>query len=142
MRNHKNFVPRMWWLRTLDVLASLGVLVVALPAMVLTFLAIRLEDGWRAPVLCTQKRVGLDGRTFNAIKFRSTRPDACGNPRITRVGAVIRQLGIDELPLLLNALHGEVSLIMKKDRSLRWGFLRDLAIIVGLVLLGIVIGTR
>ena len=53
---------------------------------------------------------------------------------------MIRLLCIDQLPQLLNVLRGEVSLIMKKDRSLRpW---RDLAFIVGLVLLGIVIGTR
>jgi len=122
--------------RTLDVLAALAVLALGAPLMLATVIAIKLEDGWRAPAIYKQRRVGLDGRTFDAIKFRTM----CG-PRVTRVGTVIRQLSIDELPLLLNVLRGEVSLIMEKDRSLRCSW-RALAIIVGLVLLGIVIGTR
>jgi lipopolysaccharide/colanic/teichoic acid biosynthesis glycosyltransferase len=69
------------------VLASLVVLEVAAPFMLLTALAIKLEDGWHAPVLYTQRRVGLAGHTFNLIKFRSMRPDAYGHPGITRVGA-------------------------------------------------------
>ena len=96
--------------RTFDLLAILGVLTLVAPCMLLTLIAIKVEDGWLAPVLCTQKRVGLDGRTFNAIKFRSTRPDAYGNPRITRVGAVIRKLCIDELPKLFNVLRGQMRL--------------------------------
>jgi lipopolysaccharide/colanic/teichoic acid biosynthesis glycosyltransferase len=105
--------------------------------MLLTVIAIKHEDGWQAPVFYKQVRVGLDGRTFNAIKFRTIR-----GPRVTRVGAVIRQTRIDELPVLLNVLRGEVSLILKNDRSPRPSAWRDLAIIAGLMLLGIVIGTR
>jgi len=123
--------------RTLDMVATLAVLGLAAPFMLLTVIAIKREDGWRAPAIHKQSRVGLDGCTFDAIKFRTMR-----GPRVTRVGTVIRQLRIDELPLLLNVLRGEVSLILKKDRSLRWApsAWRDLVIIVGLVLLGIVIG--
>jgi hypothetical protein len=127
--------------RTLDVLATLGVLMLVAPSILLTVIAIKLEDGWCAPAFCTQRRVGLDGRTFDAIKFRTVR-----GPRLTRVGTVIRQHRIDHLPLLLNVLRGEVSLIMRKDRILRWAPTAwrglFLAIIVALVLLGIVIGTR
>jgi lipopolysaccharide/colanic/teichoic acid biosynthesis glycosyltransferase len=88
--------------------------------MLLTVLAIKLEDGWRAPALYSQKRVGLGGRTFNVHKFRSMRQDAelngaqwaqRGDPRVTRVGAVIRKLRIDELPQIFNVLRGHMSFV-------------------------------
>jgi lipopolysaccharide/colanic/teichoic acid biosynthesis glycosyltransferase len=88
--------------------------------MLLTVLAIKLEDGWRAPALYSQRRVGLGGRTFNVIKFRSMRQDAELNgvqwaqledPRVTRVGAVIRKLRIDELPQIFNVLRGQMSFV-------------------------------
>jgi sugar transferase (PEP-CTERM system associated) len=106
--------------RMLDLLASIGVLAVAAPFMLLTVLAIKLEDGWRAPTLYSQQRVGLAGRTFNVIKFRSMRQDAELNgaqwaqqrdPRITRVGAVIRKLRIDELPQIFTVLRGHMSFV-------------------------------
>jgi lipopolysaccharide/colanic/teichoic acid biosynthesis glycosyltransferase len=83
-------------------------------------LAIKLEDGWRAPTLYSQARVGLAGRTFNVIKFRSMRQDAelngaqwaqRGDPRITHVGAIIRKLRIDELPQIFNVLRGHMSFV-------------------------------
>ena len=88
--------------------------------MLLTALAIKLEDGWSAPVLYRQARVGLGGRAFNVLKFRSMRTDAELNgaqwaqhadPRVTRVGAVIRKLRIDELPQILNVLRGHMSFV-------------------------------
>jgi sugar transferase (PEP-CTERM system associated) len=106
--------------RALDVLASLAVLVVALPAMVLTFLAIKIEDGWQAPALYRQARVGLGGKVFKVLKFRSMRQDAEQNgvqwaqhadPRVTRVGAIIRKLRIDELPQVFNVLRGHMSFV-------------------------------
>jgi sugar transferase (PEP-CTERM system associated) len=106
--------------RILDLLASIGVLTLAAPFMLLTVMAIKLEDGWRAPTLYSQARVGLAGRTFNVIKFRSMRQDAelngavwaqRGDPRITRVGAVIRKLRIDELPQIFNVLRGHMSFV-------------------------------
>jgi sugar transferase (PEP-CTERM system associated) len=111
---------RLFSSRVLDVLASLAVLVVALPAMALTFLAIRIEDGWQAPVLYRQARVGLDGQLFEVLKFRSMRQDAELNgaqwaqdadPRVTRVGAIIRKLRIDELPQVFNVLRGHMSFV-------------------------------
>ena len=111
---------RLFSSRALDLLASLGVLVVALPAMVLTFFAIKLEDGWHAPALYRQARVGLGGKVFKVLKFRSMRQDAELNgaqwaqhadPRITRVGAIIRKLRIDELPQVINVLRGHMSFV-------------------------------
>jgi sugar transferase (PEP-CTERM system associated) len=106
--------------RVLDLIASLGVLVVALPAMVLTFLAIKIEDGWQAPAVYRQARVGLGGQAFRLLKFRSMRQDAEMNgaqwaqhadPRVTHVGAIIRKLRIDELPQVFNVLRGHMSFV-------------------------------
>ena len=111
---------RLFSSRTLDVLASITVLALAAPFMLLTVAAIKLEDGWSAPTLYSQRRVGLGGRTFSVIKFRSMRQDAelngaqwaqHGDPRITRVGAVIRKLRIDELPQVFNVLRGHMSFV-------------------------------
>ena len=111
---------RLFSSRALDLCASLGVLVVALPAMMLTFIAIKIEDGWRAPALYRQARVGLGGRVFKVLKFRSMRQDAELNgaqwaqhadPRVTRVGAIIRKLRIDELPQVFNVLSGNMSFV-------------------------------
>ena len=111
---------RLFSSRALDVLASLAVLVVALPAMVLTFFAIKIEDGWHAPALYRQERVGLGGRPFRVLKFRSMRQDAelngaqwaqHGDPRVTRVGAIIRKLRIDELPQVFNVLRSHMSFV-------------------------------
>jgi len=93
---------------------------VALPLMLVTALAILLEDGWRAPVLYRQRRVGRYGEHFDVLKFRSMRVDAerdgavwaaPDDPRNTRVGHYIRKTRIDELPQLVNVLRGEMSLV-------------------------------
>ena len=75
--------------RGFDVLASLGLLLVASPFMLLAVLAIKLEDGLRAPLFYRQRRVGQHGRIFDVLKFRSMRVDAeksarSGPPRTTR----------------------------------------------------------
>jgi len=80
---------------------------------------ILIESG--APILYLQERVGLNGRLFNVIKFRSMRVDAeedgtprwasAGDARVTRVGRVIRKLRIDELPQLFSVLAGSMSLV-------------------------------
>ncbi len=111
---------RLFSSRMLDLGASVAVLIVSLPVILLTVVAIKMEDGWRAPALYSQRRVGLGGREFNVIKFRSMRLDAELNgaqwaqrsdPRVTRVGAIIRKLRIDELPQILNVLRGHMSFI-------------------------------
>jgi sugar transferase (PEP-CTERM system associated) len=107
--------------RALDLFASSLILAASLPVVLLTAVAIKLEDGWRAPVFYRQARVGLAGRTFDILKFRSMRTDAeCGgsalwakkrDSRVTRVGALIRKLRIDELPQVFNVLRGNMSFI-------------------------------
>ena len=105
--------------RCFDLAASSILLLAALPVMTVTALLIALEDG--APIFYRQERVGLGGRVFRVIKFRSMRRDAekdgkprwavSGDDRVTRVGRVIRKLRIDELPQIFNVLKGEMSLV-------------------------------
>jgi len=105
----------------LDVTASVGLLALALPVILATIVAIKLEDGWRAPVFYRQERVGLGGCTFNLLKFRSMGIDAEADgearwaaqhdPRVTRVGAVIRKLRVDELPQIINVLRGDMCVV-------------------------------
>ncbi len=107
--------------RAFDILTSLALMLITWPFMLLTALAIMLEDGPRAPVLYRQRRVGLDAQDFEVLKFRSMRVDAegdgqarwatGGDDRITRVGRFIRKLRIDELPQILNVLRGDMSFV-------------------------------
>ncbi|KQQ32521.1 hypothetical protein ASF61_15730 [Duganella sp. Leaf126] len=105
--------------RSFDLAASACIGVATMPLMVLTALAIRLEDG--GPVFYQQERVGRDNRLFQVLKFRSMRIDAEGDgtptwateddPRITRVGRCLRKLRIDELPQMLNVFRGDMSFV-------------------------------
>lgn len=106
--------------RLIDMLAALVLLAVTWPLMLLTVIAIKLEDGFSAPVLYSQERVGLNGRIFRVHKFRSMRIDAekggavwaqKDDDRITRVGRVIRKVRIDELPQIFNVLKGEMAFV-------------------------------
>ena len=112
---------RLFSARTLDIVASVLILTVSLPVMILSAVAILVEDGWRAPVFYRQARVGGAGRSFELLKFRSMRRDAETNgqarwaqkddPRVTCVGVVMRKLRIDELPQILNVFRGNMSLV-------------------------------
>ncbi|MDE1999587.1 MAG: exopolysaccharide biosynthesis polyprenyl glycosylphosphotransferase, partial [Burkholderiales bacterium] len=105
--------------RIFDVLSSLTLLLIASPVMLITMIAIKLES--KGPVIYRQERVGLGGRTFMCLKFRSMRTDAekdgvavwatKNDSRITRVGAFIRKTRIDELPQLISVLKGEMSMV-------------------------------
>jgi exopolysaccharide biosynthesis polyprenyl glycosylphosphotransferase len=104
--------------RLRDVTGSLLLLFLTLPLCLLVACLIKLES--RGPVMYRQERVGLHGKVFTLLKFRSMRVDAeaagpCWaterDPRITRVGAFIRAQRIDELPQLLNVLRGDMSLV-------------------------------
>ena len=104
--------------RVRDVVGSVVLLMVTLPLIALTACLIRLDSA--GPVFYRQDRVGLHRRTFKLLKFRSMRTDAEAtgprwaaqrDPRLTRVGAVIRLCRIDELPQLVNVLRGEMSLV-------------------------------
>jgi sugar transferase (PEP-CTERM system associated) len=119
----------------IDIVASLILLTLSLPFMLVTAIAIKLEDGWHASVLYSQERVGLGGRPFKLLKFRSMRVDAesdgearwaeKNDPRVTRVGAVIRKLRIDELPQIINVLRGDMCFV--GPRPERPKFVADLA---------------
>lgn len=105
--------------RLLDLSLSLSLLVVTLPFMALTAIAILLETG--RPILYSQTRVGLLGKEFRIYKFRSMRQDAekdgkaiwasANDSRVTRVGAFIRNTRLDELPQLYNVIKGDMSIV-------------------------------
>jgi Undecaprenyl-phosphate glucose phosphotransferase len=105
--------------RTFDLAFGCGALLVALPAMAVISLAVWITSGW--PVLYRQERMGLDGRRFQMLKFRTMRTDAeadsgprwavPGDRRRTRLGAFLRAWSLDELPQLFNVLRGEMSLV-------------------------------
>ena len=106
--------------RVVDIVASLGLLTVAWPFMLLTALAIMLESGVKAPIFYRQIRVGEQSKNFGVMKFRSMRTDAEKNgaqwaqkddDRITRVGRFIRKCRIDELPQIFNVLKGDMSFV-------------------------------
>ena len=113
--------PFQQWLgRAFDVLVSTALLILTLPLMLLAVLAIRIEDGWSAPVFYRQRRVGRHGQPFEVLKFRSMRVNAetggavwaaPNDPRITKVGAFIRLSRIDELPQLINVLRNDMSFV-------------------------------
>ena len=121
--------PPWWAKRALDyVAATIGLLVLS-PVLVLIAIAIKLDSP--GPVLFRQTRVGRDGRTFRMLKFRSMVVDAearlaelealneangpffkmTDDPRVTRVGRVLRRFCIDELPQLVNVVAGDMSLV-------------------------------
>ena len=115
--------------RLLDVVVGALALVAAMPIIVLATVAIVLTDG--RPILYRQVRVGRDGRRFHVLKLRTMYADAekqlhllhdqnertgplfkiAKDPRITKVGRLLRGAGFDELPQLWNVLRGEMSLV-------------------------------
>ena len=115
--------------RVLDLVLSLAVAIVTLPLWVAIVIAIKLDSP--GPVFFVQDRVGLNGRHFRCFKFRSMmvnaeamldemrrRGDVTGlvfkirnDPRVTRVGRLLRKSSLDELPQLINVLKGEMSLV-------------------------------
>ncbi len=105
--------------RGFDLGIGLALLFLALPVLLLTAVAVMLDSG--RPVLYRQERVGKGGRVFTLYKFRSMVADAepggiscwarADDPRVTRVGRVIRRTHIDELPQILNVLRGDMALV-------------------------------
>jgi exopolysaccharide biosynthesis polyprenyl glycosylphosphotransferase len=115
--------------RLVDLVVSAAGLIVLMPLFVAIALSIRLDDG--APVLFRQRRVGLQGRSFDVVKFRTMTRDAesrraelaerneiagrafkiTDDPRVTRAGRLLRRTSLDELPQLWNVLRGEMSLV-------------------------------
>ena len=105
--------------RYIDVGVSVFGLVITLPVLLITAVAIKLDS--EGNVLFRQKRLGKDGKEFTIYKFRSMFMNAektgsgqysfKGDPRVTRVGKIIRATSIDELPQFLNIIKGDMSLI-------------------------------
>ena len=115
--------------RLADLVIAGGALIILSPVFALIALRIRLLDG--GPVIFRQTRVGLQGRRFGLLKFRTMQRDAearlaeleelnevsgrafklTDDPRLTRSGRFLRRTGLDELPQLWNVLHGEMSLV-------------------------------
>src|SRR5579872_4849660 len=119
--------------RALDITVALGVLIFALPLLIVIAVLVRVQDGGRA--VFAHERIGRNGRTFKCLKFRSMVLDADrrlaelldsdpfaraewerdhklkNDPRITRVGAFLRRSSLDELPQLFNVLRGDMSIV-------------------------------
>ena len=105
--------------RPFDLAAATLGLVLAAPLMALIALAIRLDS--KGAAIYRQRRVGLGGAEFDLLKFRTMRPgsDPVGigtavekaDPRVTRIGALLRRTSLDELPNLVNVLRGEMAIV-------------------------------
>jgi len=105
--------------RVMDIVVSGMALLITGPFLLLIAAVIKLTS--RGPILYRQERMGLDGRTFQMLKFRSMRPDAeddtgavwatQDDSRRTPIGAMLRRTSLDELPQLLNVLRGEMTLV-------------------------------
>ncbi|MGE5815045.1 MAG: sugar transferase [Acidobacteriota bacterium] len=113
--------------RVFDAVLALAGILLSSPLWVAIGIALKIQDG--GPVFYRQARVGRNGRLFSALKFRSMIPQAeaqvgavqatRGDPRVTRVGALLRQTALDELPQLVNILNGDMSFV--GPRALRPG---------------------
>ena len=126
--------PSLWWKRPVDVVVAAALLLATLPILLVVALLIWLEGG--GPLFFRQERVGRHGVRFRIWKFRTMRPNADQaphreaaqawfsgepsfgssykndrDPRVTRVGHVLRKTELDELPQLLNVLSGDMSLV-------------------------------
>lgn len=112
--------------RTMDIVLCTIALIVFLPAMLVIALAIKLEDG--GPVFFKQKRATINGREFMIVKFRSmvvgaekegeSIPATDDDPRITKVGGIIRRFRLDELPQIFNILMGDMSIVGPRPERL------------------------
>ena len=119
--------------RLFDIAASLALLIITAPIILITAIAIKLES--KGPAFFRQKRVGQYGQEFELVKLRSMRDDAEkdgqavwaqeNDPRVTRVGKLIRKLRIDELPQAWTVLKGQMSFV--GPRPERKQFVDDLA---------------
>lgn len=128
-----NFNPNTEWKRSFDVVFSVAVLLCTLPLTLLVALAVKLSDG--GPVFYKQKRITAAGKSFDCLKFRTMRVGADKelehllasnpelkkeweqsfklkkDPRITRVGRILRRTSLDEFPQFINVLKGEMSVV-------------------------------
>lgn len=121
--------------RIFDIVSSLSILVIMLPVLLIAAFLISAESGFKHPVFYRQVRVGLDGKEFSLLKFRSMKVNAekdgkavwakKNDDRITMVGRFIRKTRIDELPQIINILKGDMRLV--GPRPERPEFVEELA---------------
>lgn len=126
----RDIAMRGWKLsakRGVDIICAIGGLIVLSPFMLLTAALIRKDSP--GSVFYTQSRMGLDGRPFPMIKFRSMRPDAEAggpgwtvenDPRVTRIGRFMRRTNWDEIPQLINILLGHMSIVGPRPERPEW----------------------
>ena len=104
--------------RLMDLVLSSLLLVIMLPVMVVIAVVISINSG--GPVMFKQQRVGLNGRSFSILKFRTMfvsssvfgfKPESEEDPRVTSIGRFLRRSSLDELPQLINVVKGEMSLV-------------------------------
>src|SRR5687767_11429192 len=102
--------------RTADVIVSLLALILLSPIFALVAISVAIDSG--LPILFRQTRVGKGGRPFLMLKFRTMRPSnggmlltVKGDPRVTRLGSLLRKTKLDELPQFVNVLKGEMTLV-------------------------------
>ena len=105
--------------RLLDIIVSLLILTISLPVIIVSMITIKLDS--KGPIFFKQDRSGMNGKMFKILKFRSMFKDAekytgpiwssKGDPRVTRVGKLLRKLRIDEIPQMFNVLKGEMSIV-------------------------------
>lgn len=112
--------------RSFDIVVAAGLLLLFLPMLALSALAIRLESP--GPALYRQRRTGLWGRPFTIYKLRTmvnaershqVRQASKGDSRVTRVGAFLRKQSLDELPQLINVLKGDMSIVGPRPHALK-----------------------
>lgn len=118
--------PQRFFKRTMDIVFCSIALIVFLPVMLVIALAIKLEDG--GPVFFRQKRATVNGKEFDIIKFRSmivnaekegeSIPAVDNDPRITKVGKIIRTTRLDEIPQIFNILKGDMSIVGPRPERL------------------------
>lgn len=113
MRMHGNFIKRL-----IDIIFSIVLLIISTPIIIIAAIVIKLDS--KGPVFFVQDRTGLNGKPFKMIKFRGMVNNALeigpeltqrDDPRITRVGKILRRTSIDEIPQMFNVLKGDMSLV-------------------------------
>lgn len=109
---YQNFAKRV-----MDIFMALMIFIISLPFLLIIAIAIKIDS--KGPVIFKQKRLGKKGKAFNIYKFRTmvVNAEAAGvysdnkDPRITRVGNILRKTSLDELPQVVNILKGDMSFV-------------------------------
>jgi len=113
MGKHGSFIKRCT-----DIILSIVLLIISTPIIIIAAIVIKLDS--KGPVFFVQDRTGLNGKPFKMVKFRGMVNNALeigpeltqrGDPRITRVGKILRRTSIDEIPQMFNVLMGDMSLV-------------------------------